>query len=78
MSTPLSGITGFRLEVLTDSSLPFNGPGRQPTNGNFVLTELVADARSEPTVPAAGPLGLVVMSLLIATAGVLGLRLRSA
>jgi len=30
------GITGIRLEVLTDPSLKANGPGRAP-NGNFVL-----------------------------------------
>ncbi len=40
----LSPITGIRLEVLEDPSLPFNGPGRQSTNGNFVLTELTLHA----------------------------------
>jgi hypothetical protein len=34
----LNGITGIRLEVLPDPSLPKNGPGRAP-NGNFVLNE---------------------------------------
>lgn len=43
-STSLIGITGFRLEVLEDPSLPFGGPGRQPQNGNFVLTEFQIDA----------------------------------
>jgi len=33
------GITGLRLEVLTDDSLPKKGPGRQE-NGNFHLTDL--------------------------------------
>lgn len=37
--TPLTGITGIRLEVLTHPNLPALGPGRAP-NGNFVLTEL--------------------------------------
>jgi hypothetical protein len=37
--TKLVGITGLRLEVLTDSSLPAKGPGRA-NNGNFVLNEL--------------------------------------
>jgi hypothetical protein len=32
-------ITGFRLEVLPDDSLPSHGPGNAP-NGNFVLTDL--------------------------------------
>ncbi|MBX3443951.1 MAG: DUF1553 domain-containing protein [Planctomyces sp.] len=36
--TDLTGITGFKLEALTDSRLPGNGPGRAP-NGNFVITE---------------------------------------
>jgi hypothetical protein len=34
---PISGITGFRLEALTDPSLPLGGPGREPSNGNFVV-----------------------------------------
>src|SRR5207248_8158779 len=37
-NTPLSGITGIRLEVLSDPSLPGKGPGRGP-NGNFVLND---------------------------------------
>ena len=35
---PFGGITGIKLEVLTDTSLPGNGPGRA-NNGNFVLNE---------------------------------------
>ncbi len=35
----LRGVTGLRLEVLPDKSLPANGPGRA-TNGNIVLNEL--------------------------------------
>jgi len=38
-ATDLKGITGVRLEVLTDPSLPFDGPGREPDNGNFILSE---------------------------------------
>jgi len=38
-ATSLERLTGFRLEVLEDPSLPFSGPGRYPANGNFVLTE---------------------------------------
>ena len=37
--TELTGITGLRLEVLTDPRLPSNGPGRAG-DGNFVLNEL--------------------------------------
>jgi hypothetical protein len=36
--TSLKGITAFRLDVLADPNLPYNGPGRAD-NGNFVLSE---------------------------------------
>jgi hypothetical protein len=38
-TTKLQGVTAFRFEALTDPSLPNQGPGRSPSNGNFVLTE---------------------------------------
>jgi hypothetical protein len=41
--TPLTGITGFRLETFQDGSLPANGPGRAE-DGNFVLSEFRVDA----------------------------------
>ena len=37
--TPIEGITGVRIEVITDERLPQNGPGRA-NNGNFVLSEM--------------------------------------
>ncbi|WP_169974250.1 DUF1549 domain-containing protein [Tautonia rosea] len=37
--TELTGLTALRLEVLTDESLPRNGPGRAK-DGNFVLNEI--------------------------------------
>ncbi len=37
--TNLAKITGIRLEVMNDASLPHGGPGRDP-EGNFVLTEI--------------------------------------
>ncbi len=37
--TELQGITGLKLEALTDERLPKNGPGRSG-DGNFVVTEL--------------------------------------
>lgn len=46
--TALTGITGFRLEVLADASLPNGGPGLQDSNGNFVLAELAVDASPVP------------------------------
>jgi hypothetical protein len=45
--TDLSGITGIRLEVLKDPSLPAGGPGFY-ANGNFVLTELQLATIPEP------------------------------
>ncbi|KAA3604457.1 MAG: hypothetical protein DWQ01_21705 [Planctomycetota bacterium] len=33
-------ITGIRLETFEHSSLPFDGPGHFPGNGNFILTEM--------------------------------------
>ncbi|MEO7677897.1 MAG: DUF1553 domain-containing protein, partial [Verrucomicrobiota bacterium] len=50
-NTELRGITAFRLEVLTDASHPRNGPGRQPENGNFHLSEIRVSAapKENPT-----------------------------
>jgi hypothetical protein len=49
LKTDLKGITGLRLEVLPDKSLPKNGPGRSD-NGNFVLNRLhvTAAPKKEP------------------------------
>jgi hypothetical protein len=43
---PFAGITGLRLEVLDDPSLPTGGPGRQPANGNFILSEFIVTLSS--------------------------------
>ena len=50
--TPLVGITGIRLEVMSDPSLPAKGPGRAP-NGNFVLNEFKVEAakQGDPAKP---------------------------
>jgi hypothetical protein len=52
----LTGITGLRLELLTDASLPKKGPGRSPANGNLVLNELTvavtADGSNDMPQPA--------------------------
>lgn len=42
-TTMLTGITGIRLELIQDPSLPSNGPGRQRDNGNFILSEFSVD-----------------------------------
>jgi hypothetical protein len=51
--TELTGVTGIRLEALTDPKLPNSGPGRAP-NGNFVLSEFQVTAISvaDPTKTA--------------------------
>jgi hypothetical protein len=41
--TDLTGITGIRLELLPDDSLPNKGPGRAP-DGNFVINEFKVSA----------------------------------
>lgn len=55
--TKLSGITGIRLEVLTDPKLPGQGPGRAP-NGNFVLSEFRVTASPEGDPVKAKPVPL--------------------
>ncbi len=47
--TKLTKITGIRLEVLADESLPSKGPGRAATNGNFVLSEFKLNFRPTKT-----------------------------
>ncbi|MDG2124865.1 MAG: DUF1549 domain-containing protein, partial [Verrucomicrobiales bacterium] len=49
--SPLATITAIRLEVLTDPSLPHNGPGRQD-NGNLHLSEITIGTDGHP-VPVA-------------------------
>ena len=48
---PLANVTAFRLEVLTDKSLPKSGPGRAK-NGNFVLNRFIVQGKpkSDPIV----------------------------
>ncbi len=65
--TSSMNITGIRLEVLQDDSLPSKGPGRHDPNdpnGNFVLTELTLDATAVVPEPATMLLlGLGLMGL---------------
>ena len=56
-ATDATGITGIRLEVLADSTLPAGGPGRAE-NGNFVLNEFKVTAIPAGDVTAAGPVEL--------------------
>ncbi|MGE5193541.1 MAG: PSD1 and planctomycete cytochrome C domain-containing protein [Deltaproteobacteria bacterium] len=59
-STAATRITGLRLEVLTDDSLPMKGPGRQD-NGNLHLNEIqvVAAPRGVTDPAAAKPVRLI-------------------
>ncbi len=50
-ATTLTDITGIRIEAMKDASLPFGGPGRQPLNGNFVLSELLVSITPEASNP---------------------------
>lgn len=69
--TSITNITGVRLEVLEDSSLPFSGPGRRGDNGNFVLTELTLDATEVPTNGVPEPATMLLLGLgLMGIAGV--------
>lgn len=45
LNTQLKGITGIRVEAMTDEMLPKLGPGWAP-NGNFVLSELRVESAS--------------------------------
>ncbi len=55
--TKLRGITGIRLELLTDPSLPVNGPGRAP-NGNIRLSEFRLTAAPADDPANAKPVAL--------------------
>jgi hypothetical protein len=55
--TKLKGITGIRLEALTDPKFPKNGPGRG--NGNFVLTEFKVAAWPDGDATKAKQLTLI-------------------
>lgn len=52
------GITGFRLEVMPDDSLPKKGPGRAG-NGNFVLSEFIAEVTAKDKPPQTDAAGAV-------------------
>ncbi|WP_422926328.1 DUF1549 domain-containing protein [Singulisphaera sp. PoT] len=55
--TDLTGITGVRLEALSDDRSPRRGPGRAG-DGNFVLTEVEVVATSKVDPKQAKPVGL--------------------
>ncbi len=49
--TKVKGITGFRLELMTDPTLPRGGPGRD-ADGSAILTEFAVDAAPASTPDA--------------------------
>lgn len=55
--TNLPAITGVRVELLPDDSLPAKGPGRAP-NGNLVLNEFKLTAAPAGDAAQAKPIGL--------------------
>ena len=56
-----AGVTGFRLEAMKDPSLPFGGPGRESSAGNFHLSEFVVSTVPEPASVLLMALGAVVL-----------------
>ncbi|AGA28815.1 DUF1549 domain-containing protein [Singulisphaera acidiphila] len=56
-ATDLTGITGVRLELLPDDSLPNKGPGRAP-DGNFVINEIKVTAAPKADPKQAKPIML--------------------
>jgi hypothetical protein len=58
LKTKATGITGIRLEVLPDPSLPGKGPGRSRSNGNFVLNEFLLSAAPDTPNAKPAPVGL--------------------
>jgi WD40 repeat protein len=50
-TSELCGITGLRLEALTDPSLPGQGPGRSPGFGNFHLASIHLSTVAGPSAP---------------------------
>ena len=58
--TKLAGITGFKLEALTDDSLPGKGPGRgDESRPNFVLNQFLITVAQAGKESAAAPVKLV-------------------
>ncbi|HEX3150749.1 MAG TPA: DUF1549 domain-containing protein [Gemmataceae bacterium] len=57
VTSRLSNITGLRLEVLSDDSLPAKGPGRAG-NGNFVLHEFTVKAAATEKPMESKPVAL--------------------
>jgi mono/diheme cytochrome c family protein len=55
--TDLPAVTGLRLEVLADDSLPHHGPGRQD-NGNLHLSEIKVEAAPAADPGRRGPVAL--------------------
>lgn len=67
--TTLKGISGIRLELIPDASLPHNGSGRNPSNGNFVLSKLtleVPDNVAGPSSRGLNALGGVMFAVMFA------------
>jgi len=66
--TAQTGITGLRLEALTDESLPKKGPGRA-ANGNFALSDVQVAVAAEGSADAAVPVKLIAPRATFEQAG---------
>ena len=61
VKTDLQNVTAFRMELLTDQTLPFGGPGRSPKGIN-ALTEFIVEA-----APADDPTKVTTLKFVKAT-----------
>ncbi len=66
-TTSLPNITGLRLDALTDASLPFTGPGRNVTTGNFIVNDLSASIVSEAFATIVSDAGTLTLNGSIAS-----------
>ncbi len=60
-ATTAGPITGFRLDVMKDASLPSGGPGREASAGNFPMSGFIVSSVPEPARGACLAIGRAAM-----------------
>jgi hypothetical protein len=58
-------VTGIRLEAIEHAGLPFDGPGRDTTAGNFTLNEITAQAAPVPEPASLSLMAIAGAALLL-------------